>query len=72
MPCNSQASSGDAAIGGVVMGHEGTHGDVKLTQEPQKPLTFSELLEIETPLASQEEQPLQGERSAEELRSQSA
>ncbi|KAL3218231.1 hypothetical protein MRX96_050774 [Rhipicephalus microplus] len=49
----------------------GTHGDAKSTEEPQKPLTLSELLEIQTPLASQEEQPLQVERSAGELKSRS-
>ncbi|KAL3170178.1 hypothetical protein MRX96_015225 [Rhipicephalus microplus] len=58
MPCNSQESS--------------AHGDAKPTQEPQKPLTLSEFLEIQAPLATPEEQLLQVERSAGELRIRSA
>ncbi|KAH8023928.1 hypothetical protein HPB51_019445 [Rhipicephalus microplus] len=56
----------------VAIGHEGAHEDAKPTQEPQKPLTLSELLEIQTPLATQEERPLQVERIAGELRIRSA
>ncbi|KAH8019314.1 hypothetical protein HPB51_018826 [Rhipicephalus microplus] len=56
----------------VVIGHEGAHGDAKPTQEPQKPLTLSEFLEIQAPLATPEEQLLQVERSAGELRIRSA
>ncbi|KAL3188887.1 hypothetical protein MRX96_003043 [Rhipicephalus microplus] len=41
--CNSQASNGDTATGG---GQEGAHGAAELTEEPQKLLTLSELLEI--------------------------
>ncbi|KAL3211553.1 hypothetical protein MRX96_036320 [Rhipicephalus microplus] len=51
---------------------EGAHGDAKPTQEPQKPLTFSELLEFKTPLTTQEEQSLQSERSTGKLRSWTA
>ncbi|KAH8033827.1 hypothetical protein HPB51_016546 [Rhipicephalus microplus] len=56
----------------VAISHEGAHGDVKPTKEPQKLLTLSKLLPIQTPLATQEEQPLQVERSAGELRIRSA
>ncbi|KAL3189846.1 hypothetical protein MRX96_020866 [Rhipicephalus microplus] len=56
----------------VTISHEGANGHAKLAQEPQKPLTLSELLEIQTPLATQEEQPLQVERSAGELGIRSA
>ncbi|KAH8042439.1 hypothetical protein HPB51_023449 [Rhipicephalus microplus] len=56
----------------VAIGHVGAHKDAEPTHEPQKPLTLSALLEIQIPLITQEEQSLQVERSAGELRSRSA
>ncbi|KAL3194385.1 hypothetical protein MRX96_046109 [Rhipicephalus microplus] len=51
----------------LAIGDEDAHGNAEPTQEPQKPLTLSELLKIQTPLTTQEEQPLQVEKSAGEL-----